>query len=158
MTEKRILIVDYSSQSLDSLAQLFKSHKFQIIKATDGNSAYEKFKSERPDLVILEAMLPKLHGFDLTKKISQETKGKIPIIIVTGVYKGPHFKHEALTSLGASDYFEKPFDKEKLVSAVLNLLNEEPDIQEELPNSKSIIENLSRRIKARMDKSFLKSK
>jgi len=158
MSEKRILIVDYSSQSLDSLAQLFKSHKFQIIKATDGNSAYEKFKSERPDLVILEAMLPKLHGFDLTKKISQETKGKIPIIIVTGVYKGPHFKHEALTSLGASDYFEKPFDKEKLVSAVLNLLNEEPDIQEELPNSKSIIENLSRRIKARMDKSFLKSK
>lgn len=158
MAEKKILIVDYDTQSLESLAQLFRSHKFQILKATDGSSAYEKFKSEKPDLVILEAILPKLHGFDLAKKISQETKGKVPIIFVTGLYRGPQYRHEALTSLGASDYFEKPFDRQKLVASTLNLLNEEPEIQEELPDSKSIIESLSRRIKSRGHKAFQKSK
>lgn len=158
MADKKILIVDFDTQSLESLAQLFRSHKFEIIKATDGNSAYEKFKSEKPDLVILEAMLPKLHGFDLVKKISLESKKKIPIIFVTGVYRGPQFKHEALTVLGASDYFEKPFDKQKLVTSALNLLDEEPEIQEKLPDSKSIIESLSRRIKSRGDKAFQKSK
>jgi len=158
MAEKKILIVDYDTQSLESLAQLFRFHKFQILKATDGNSAYEKFKSEKPDLVILEAILPKLHGFDLAKKINQETKGKIPIIIVTGLYRGPQYRHEALTSLGASDYFEKPFDKQKLVTSALNLLNEEPEIQEKLPDSKSIMESLSRRIKSRGNKAFQKSK
>lgn len=148
MAEKKILIVDYDAQSLESLVQLFKAYKLKIIKATDGLSAYEKFKSEKPDLVILEAILPKLHGFDLTKKISQESKGSIPIVIVTGLYRGAQYKQEALSSFGASDYFEKPYDSEKLLSSVLNLLNEEEDIEEDLPDSDSIVEKLSKRIKS----------
>jgi DNA-binding response OmpR family regulator len=148
MAEKKILIVDYDAQSLESLVQLFKAYKLKIIKATDGLSAYEKFKSEKPDLVILEAILPKLHGFDLTKKISQESKGSIPIVIVTGLYRGAQYKEEALSSFGASDYFEKPYDSEKLLSSVLNLLNEEEDIEEDLPDSDSIVEKLSKRIKS----------
>jgi DNA-binding response OmpR family regulator len=148
MAEKKILIVDYDAQSLESLVQLFKAYKIKIIKAADGLSAYEKFKSEKPDLVILEAILPKLHGFDLTRRISQESKGSIPIVIVTGLYRGAQYKHEALSSFGASDYFEKPYDGEKLVSSVLNLLNEEEDIEEDLPDSASIVEKLSQRIKS----------
>lgn len=71
MAERKILIVDYDSKSLDSMAQLFEKYELQIIKATDGLSAYDLFQSEKPDLVILEAMLPKLHGFDLAKKIEE---------------------------------------------------------------------------------------
>jgi DNA-binding response OmpR family regulator len=148
MAEKKILIVDYDVQSLESLAQIFKAYKLKIIKATDGLSAYEKFKSEKPDLVILEAILPKLHGFDLTKKISQESKGSVPIVIVTGLYRGAQYRHEAISSFGASDYFEKPYDSEKLLNSVLNLLNEEEEIEEDLPDSASIMEKLSQRIKS----------
>jgi len=147
MPEKKILLVDYETQNLDYLEKLFEPHKFRIIKATDGLSAYDKFVSEKPNMIILEAMLPKCHGFDLTKKISQETKGKIPIIIITGLYRGPQYKKEALNYLGASDYFEKPVDKDKLIESVLNLLNKEGDIEEELPDPDSVIQNLSQRIK-----------
>ncbi|MGB9893021.1 MAG: response regulator, partial [Candidatus Saccharicenans sp.] len=60
MTEKKVLIVDYDLSSLDSLTRILKNIKVQIIQATDGAQAYDLFKEEKPDLVILEAILPKL--------------------------------------------------------------------------------------------------
>lgn len=155
MAEKKILIVDFDLKSLNSLAKLFERYKIEIIKATDGVSGYEKFKSEKPDLVLLEAMLPKLHGFDLTLKIFRETRGKVPVVIITGVYKGPHYKNEALRSFGASDYFEKPFDKNNLVDSVLSLLSEEEDFEEDLPTPESVIKNITQMIK---DDSILSKK
>ena len=80
-------------------------------------------------------------------KIFKETKGQVPVIIVTGVYKGPQYKNEALRSFGASDYFEKPIDENKLVEAVLNLLAEEEDIDEELPSPQSVIETVAKMAK-----------
>ncbi len=147
MTGKKILIVDYDSQSLEAMVKLLKTQKVQIIKAADGQAAYDKFKSEKPDLVILEAILPKIHGFDLTKKISQESGGRVPVIIVTGLYRGPQYRHEALSSFGAADYFEKPVDPEKFVGSVLQLLHDEEDIEEELPDPDSVIEGLSQKIR-----------
>jgi len=153
MAEKKILIVDYDSKSLDSMAQLFEPYDFHIIKATDGVSGYENFASQKPDLVILEAMLPKLHGFDLAKKISHETKGKVPVIIVTALYRGPQYRNEALNFLGASDYFEKPFDKSKLVESALNLLDEGEEIGEDLPSDEAILKDLAEKMKRSSKKS-----
>ncbi|MFQ6107923.1 MAG: response regulator transcription factor [Candidatus Aminicenantales bacterium] len=150
MPEKKILIVDFDVNSLHSLTDLFKSHGMEVVTATDGISAYEKFKEEKPDAVILEAMLPKLHGFDLTLKIFQETKGQIPVIILTGVYKGPQYKSEALRSFGASDYYEKPVDEKKLMDAVMGLLTEEEDIKEELPSPESVLKNLAEMVPGRI--------
>lgn len=138
MPQKKILIVDYDQKSLDYLTSLFEPYDLNIIKATDGQTAYQKYHSEKPDLIILEAMLPKFHGFDLTQKISKETKGSLPIVIVTSLYKGPQYKNEALRSFGASDYFEKPFDKNKLLNSVMNLLHDEVDIEEELPSPEEV--------------------
>jgi DNA-binding response OmpR family regulator len=143
MSDQKILIVDYDAKSLESMTDLFSSYKLEIITAVDGQEAYEKFKSEKPDLVLLEAMLPKLHGFDLTQKIHKETKGRTPIIIVTNLYKGTQYRNEAIRSFGAADYFEKPFDNEKLVKSVLNLLHDEMDIQEELPDPESVLKLLA---------------
>ena len=149
MTEKTILIVDYDSQSLEYLTNLLKSDKIRIIQATDGQAAYDKFKSEKPDLVILEAILPKIHGFDLTKKISSESEGRIPVIIVTGLYRGSQYRHEALSSFGAADYFEKPVEPHRFVGSVMQLLHDEDDIEEDLPNPESVIEGLSQKVKNR---------
>jgi len=149
MTGKKILIVDYDSQSLEAMVKMLNSQKVQFIKAADGQAAYDKFKSEKPDLVILEAILPKIHGFDLTKKISQESGGRVPVIIVTGLYRGPQYKHEALSSFGAADYFEKPVDPEKFVASVTQLLHDDEDIEEDLPDSDAVIEGLSQKIKSK---------
>jgi DNA-binding response OmpR family regulator len=143
MSDQKILIVDYDAKSLENMANLFSSYKLEVITATDGQEAYEKYQSEKPNLILLEAMLPKLHGFDLTQKIHKETKGRIPIVIVTGLYKGTQYKNEAIRSFGAADYFEKPFDNEKLVKSVLNLLHDEMDIQEDLPDPESVLKLLS---------------
>jgi DNA-binding response OmpR family regulator len=152
MVEKKILIVDYDAQSLESLSEMLKSHRFQIVTATDGQMAYERFLSERPDLVILEAILPKIHGFDLTKKIGTESGGRTPVIIVTGLYRGPQYRHEALSVFGATDYFEKPVDPERFVGAIKQLLHEEEDIDEDLPDSNSVIAGLVHRAKGREDR------
>jgi DNA-binding response OmpR family regulator len=143
MSDQKILIVDYDAKSLENMVELFSAYKLEIIKDSDGQEAYEKYKSEEPNLILLEAMLPKIHGFDLTQKINKETKGRIPIIIVTGLYKGTQYKNEAIRSFGAADYFEKPFDNEKLVKFVLNLLHDELDIQEDLPDPESVLKLLS---------------
>ena len=147
MTDRKILIVDFDAASLDALAGIFEAYRFRVIRAADGQSAYEKFKEEKPDIVVLEAILPKIHGFDLTKRISEETHGRVPVIIVTGLYRGPQYRMEALSTFGAADYLEKPVDKEKLLRAVMNLLSEEEEIEEDLPSADQVIDALSRRIK-----------
>ncbi|MGD9347402.1 MAG: response regulator [Candidatus Aminicenantes bacterium] len=143
MSEKKILIVDYDAKNLEHMTDLFASHNLTIVTANDGQMAYEKFKEEKPDLILLEAMLPKLHGFDLTQKIYSETKGSVPIVIVTGLYKGTQYKNEALRSFGAADYFEKPFDDRQLVSSVMNLLSDEVDIEEDLPDPETVLSYLT---------------
>ncbi len=143
MAGKKILIVDYDEKNLQSLESLFMAQKLQVVRASDGLEAYEVFKRERPDAIVLEAMLPKLHGFDLTQKITAETKGSVPVVIVTGLYKGPQYKNEAIRSFGAAGYFEKPYDKNKLVSTVLSLLQDEIEIPDELPDPESVLDLVS---------------
>ena len=140
MAGKKVLVVDYDTESLEDLFNLVSGKNMEVIKATDGQQAYEKFQSEKPDLIVLEAMLPKLHGFDLTQKIHKETKGGVPIIIVTGLYKGAQYKNEAIRSFGAAAYFEKPYDKEKLLDAVNSLLHDEVNIEDDLPEPEAVIE------------------
>jgi len=147
MADKKILIIDYDTQSLDSLTRLVKSQKVQVVTAPDGQAGYEKFRAERPDLVILEAILPKVHGFDLTKKIAQESGGQVPVVIVTGLYKGPQYRHEAIATFGASDYFEKPVDPDRFIDTVRQLMRDDEEIEEALPDPATVIDKLSQRVR-----------
>ena len=143
MAEKKILIVDYEKNSIETLKTLFLPFNLQVITASDGQSAYEKFSKEKPDLILLEPMIPKLHGFELVKKIREGSEGEIPIIIVTAVYKGSQHRNEATKSLGVVEYFEKPYDDEALLNAALNIIHDEVPIEEDLPNPEDIIKTLS---------------
>lgn len=124
MRDKKILIVDFDEGSLISLSNLVHEEGFRAVTATDGLSGYEKFKSGDFDLVILEPMLPKLHGFELCKKITQDPVKKIPIMVVTGIYREPSCRVEALQVHGASAFFTKPWNKDELRSKMLELLIE----------------------------------
>ncbi len=153
MAGKKILIVDYDTRSIESLSKLFEGYEIEVITAMDGVDAYEKFKSGAPDLVLLEAMLPRMHGFDLAQKINFDTKGRVPVIIVTAVYKGHQYRNEALRTFGVSDYYEKPYDQDKLVNRVLSLIGERGEVEEdiseipELPDPDSVIETLTEMLK-----------
>jgi DNA-binding response OmpR family regulator len=153
MAGKKILIVDYDTKSIESLSKLFEAYEIEVMTAMDGVDAYEKFKADEPDLVLLEAMLPRLHGFDLAQKINQDTKGRVPVIIVTAVYKGHQYRNEALRTFGVTDYYEKPYDQDKLVNRVLSLIGEGGEVEEDiseipgLPDPDSVIETLTEMLK-----------
>ncbi len=153
MAGKKILIVDYDTKSIESLSKLFEAYKIEVMTAMDGVDAYEKFKSDEPDLVLLEAMLPRMHGFDLAQKINQDTRGSVPVIILTAVYKGHQYRNEAIRTFGVSDYYEKPYDQDKLVNRVLSLIGEREEVEEDiseipgLPSPDSVIETLTEMLK-----------
>jgi len=153
MAGKKILIVDYDTKSIESLSKLFEAHEIEVMTAMDGVDAYEKFKADEPDLVLLEAMLPRMHGFDLAQKIYQDTRGRVPVIIVTAVYKGSQYRNEALRTFGVSDYYEKPYDEDKLVNRVLSLIGEREEVEEDisevlgLSDPDSVIETLKEMLK-----------
>jgi len=144
MDNKKILIIDFDEEHLNSITNLLKSKGFAVVTADNGLTGLEKFKSEKPNLVIMEAMLPKLHGFDLCAKITREFSEKVPVIIITNVYKEEKYKNEAIRTYGASAYFVKPYAEEKLLSTIFKFLGikKEEEIEEELPEPDTILETI----------------
>jgi len=122
MSNEKILVVEFEENSLNSLLQLLQNEGFEVVTAKDGHEGLLKFESESPDLVILEPMLLKLHGFDLCKKITKDSPKRIPVVITTGFYKGEHYKAEAIETFGASAFFEKPYQDEELLTTIHDLL------------------------------------
>lgn len=147
MPGKKILIADYDKASLQALEDLFVSHNIEVLTAVDGKAAYDLYKEEAPDLLIIEAMLPKLHGFDLTAMVYEETKGAIPVIIVTNLYKGAQYRNEALRSFGAAEYFEKPLDNDRLIQTVNKLIQEDKDISNDLPGPEEVFAILEKELR-----------
>ena len=78
---KKILIVDDEKNIVDILNHNLKREGYETVQAYDGEEAVEKTKSEKPDLVLLDVMLPKMDGFSVCKTIRQTSN--IPIIMVT---------------------------------------------------------------------------
>jgi len=143
--DKKVLIVDYDSRAVEIVVRLLQPYGVRAETASDGLTALEKYLLDKPDLVVLEAILPKLHGFDLTKRIVQDSQGAVPVIIVTGLYRGPQYRHEALTSFGAAEYFEKPLDEARFVDCALGLLKERIDIRLDLPLLDEIVDFLKKK-------------
>jgi len=143
--DKKVLIVDFDLRAVETIVRLLQPYGVRTETASDGLTAWEKYQLDKPDLVVLEAILPKLHGFDLTKRIVQDARGTVPVIIVTGLYRGPQYRHEALTSFGAAEYFEKPLDEVRFLDCALGLLKERIDIRLDLPSLDEIVDFLKKK-------------
>src|SRR5437660_979718 len=112
---KKVLIVDYEPKRITEVANHLAGLPLEVISARDGLAALEVFQQQHPDLVILCAMLPKKHGFQVCQEIKQDAKGAVtPVIIHSSVYKGSKHRHEAINTYGASEYLEYPFTREAL--------------------------------------------
>jgi TonB family protein len=130
MGMKKILVIDYDQASLQALHKTLTQEGFEIVLASDGQAGWEKFQSEDPDLVLMEAMLSKIHGFELCDRITKNPVRKVPVFIMTGVYKDRVYRTEALRTYGASEYFEKPLDMLKFLASIHAVLTV-PDIKPE---------------------------
>ncbi|MBW1896328.1 MAG: TonB family protein, partial [Deltaproteobacteria bacterium] len=83
-------------------------------------------KKERPQLVILEPMLPKLHGFELCSIITHDLEPKIPVVILTKFYREEQFKIESVRSFGASAFVSKPFKRPEMRELIEQVMSTEP--------------------------------
>lgn len=125
--KKKVLIVFFEAFKLKTIKDLLEKQNFQVVVAFDGAEGYEIFKDENPDLVITEALLPRVHGFELCQRIRTESEMKTPVIIVTGTYKGTKFRSEAITKYQATAFVEYPFDENEFLKIVKDALSEKDE-------------------------------
>jgi DNA-binding response OmpR family regulator len=133
----RVLAVDDEEAILDLIETALKKRGVEVVRATRGRQALELLESTSPDLVLLDAMLPEIHGFELCSTIKKSERYKhIPVIIISAIYTGWNFAQDVKRLYGADDYLEKPFRVVELVRRVEDTLKlnaarpEPPDLQQ----------------------------
>ena len=122
--EQKILIVDDEvhirlliEQALEELAD----KGVEILTATNGEEALELIEAEKPALVFLDVMMPKMNGFDVCKKVKQ-TLGLNEVYIVMLTAKGQEFDKQKGEEVGANVYLTKPFDPDALLEKAQEVL------------------------------------
>lgn len=119
---KSILIVDDDTDILTAIAEMFKDSGAEIMTATDGNTAVNLALNRKPDLLILDCMLPKRSGFLVLEKLkANKPKGAKPFVIMITGNKGKRYM-ECAEVFGAEDFINKPFRLERLRSSAEELL------------------------------------
>jgi DNA-binding response OmpR family regulator len=120
---RRILVVD-DEPEIRLLVQTMLQKKGYVVElAVDGAEGFTKTEEGLPDLVLLDAMLPKIHGFDVCRRIKNAPKTrKIPVIMMTAIYRGWRFAQDARETYGAEDYVEKPFRIDDLIRRIEDAL------------------------------------
>jgi two-component system alkaline phosphatase synthesis response regulator PhoP len=116
---RTILVVDDEASFREILEFNLKEAGYNVITAANGVEALERVRRDRPDLVLLDGLLPKMHGFDVCKEIKADpaVRGTI-IIIMTAVYKKIQYKYEVKEQFGADDFITKPFDLKDVMAMI----------------------------------------
>jgi adenylate cyclase len=117
----RILIVDDNEANRDIIDARLKQHGFELLQAADGEEAIRAAKLNLPDLILLDVMMPKIDGIEVTRRIKADpTLPFMPIILVTA--KADSKDVVAGLDAGADDYLTKPIDHSALVARVKSVL------------------------------------
>jgi DNA-binding response OmpR family regulator len=118
-----ILIVDDEENYQKLLEFNLKTAGYDVITASDGQEGLDRARASLPDLILLDGLLPRVHGFEVCKTLKSEAATKdIPIIIMTAVYRNLRYKYEVKGDYGANEFVTKPFDIEDLVKRIKELL------------------------------------
>lgn len=118
---QRVLIVDDEPNILISVEYLMKQAGFEVSVAKDGEEALERIRSDRPDLVVLDVMMPKLNGLEVCERVRADPQlAGMRILMLTAKGREPEMKKGL--GLGADDYVTKPFSTRDLVMRVKSLL------------------------------------
>lgn len=124
----KILLAEDDIDLGNVLAQFLNLSGYEVDHTIDGNEALAKFKSDRPDICVLDVKMPGLDGFEVAKQI-RKTNNEIPFIFLTA--KNQKADKLIGLKLGADDYITKPFEVEELLLRIKNILRrsvkEEPE-------------------------------
>ncbi len=121
---KRILVVDDEVQLVEMVKIRLEANGYEVLAAYDGQEALDKTREEKPDLIVLDLMLPKLDGYKVCRMIKFDEKYKnIPIILFSA--RAQESDKEMGVQVGANAYITKPFEPQALLSKIKELLGEE---------------------------------
>jgi DNA-binding response OmpR family regulator len=127
MEAKKILVVDDDPDILDAVTWILESRGYQVVTARDGLEGLATLKSENPDLMILDLLMPKMDGFAVCKELQDPRWSKyrdIPVLILSSVREEAsrrRYELETGHELDVDDYVEKPMDPNLLLERVERL-------------------------------------
>lgn len=117
LADRKILVVDDEPFILKSLAFVLKKEGFHVESATNGLEALETIRREKPDLIFLDIMMPKMNGLEVCQWIRQDPQLRdIHVIILTA--KGQEADREKGLQIGADEYMTKPFSPSMVVKRI----------------------------------------
>jgi len=123
MAKGRILVVDDEIYIVHILDFSLGMEGYEVITALDGEQALEKARAEKPDLIVLDIMMPKLDGYETCKMLKADASTKdIPVILLSA--KGRNVDQKIGFEVGADDYITKPFSPRKLVERINAILGQ----------------------------------
>ena len=123
MSKGRILVVDDEIYIVHILDFSLGMEGYEVITALDGEQALEKMRTEKPDLIVLDIMMPKLDGYEVCKTIKGNPEtAHIPVILLSA--NGRNVDQKLGFDVGADDYITKPFSPRKLVERINQLLGQ----------------------------------
>jgi DNA-binding response OmpR family regulator len=116
-----VLAADDDPDILELVVFRLERSGYTVLQARDGEEAFELARAEKPDLAVLDVMMPKLDGFELTRRLrAEETTSRMPIILLTARAQDADVD-QGFTS-GADDYLRKPFSPQELSTRVQAIL------------------------------------
>jgi DNA-binding response OmpR family regulator len=116
---KRVLVVDDDPDILKLCTRALASKGWIIRTAADGAEAEQRLREEEPDLVLLDAMLPKVNGFEVCQRLkANRALRHVPVVMMSAMYHGWRFAQDVKEAYGADDFIEKPFSVPELLRRV----------------------------------------
>ena len=134
----RILVADDDPRVHEKLSAHFRREEYQMISAHDGEEALELARHLRPDVLVLDVLMPKMDGFMVCREIRKDSR--MPIIILSA--KTDEFDRLLGLELGADDYITKPFSAREVVARIKAVLRRLHDVIEEKSGTHLVIDNL----------------
>jgi DNA-binding response OmpR family regulator len=141
---KKILVIEDEDNLGRSIKTFLEQYDYRVSCISDGITGLEAVRDEKPDLILTDLLLPRLHGFDICKTVKSDGQlREIPLIVMTAVYKNAIHKLEA-KRMGVEDFIEKPLNFSELLKKVVRLLGPAAQPEEEIitpaptPDKKSV--------------------
>ena len=146
MANEKILVVDDDTNICELLRLYLTKEGYQVTTANDGEEGLEKFNQLKPDMVLLDVMMPRMDGLEVCRRIRK--LGNTPVMMLTA--KGETFDKVLGLELGADDYMVKPFDTKEVVARIKAVLRryqpakpEEPAAELKCVKYTDLVVNLS---------------
>jgi DNA-binding response OmpR family regulator len=120
LVARRVLLVDDDAEIVESMRTVLESKGYEILVARDGNQGLLLAEREKPDLVVLDMMMPKRSGFLVLEKLRRSHAVPVRVIMITANEGSRHKAYAEM--LGVDDYIRKPFAMDRLLESVKRLL------------------------------------